>query len=105
MFQRRLVDPTRSRDFSVWTGVSSWCGPCSNYRPRWREAVLLRDVREFSYQEIAHRLGLPDGTVKSRINRGRRELARQIATLEREQAAEAGSRTTTPHVTASGAEQ
>ena len=73
--------------------------------PTLREAVLLRDVREFSYQEIAHRLGLPDGTVKSRINRGRRELARQIATLEREQAAEAGSRTTTPHVTASGAEQ
>ena len=43
-----------------------------------REAVLLRDIQEFSYQEIAQRLKLPEGTVKSRINRGRHELARQI---------------------------
>jgi RNA polymerase sigma-70 factor (ECF subfamily) len=43
-----------------------------------RTAVLLRDIHELSYQEIASRLGLPEGTVKSRINRGRAELARQI---------------------------
>jgi RNA polymerase sigma-70 factor (ECF subfamily) len=43
-----------------------------------RAAVLLRDIQELSYQEIADRLGLPEGTVKSRINRGRTELARQI---------------------------
>ena len=73
--------------------------------PALREAVLLRDIQELSYQEIAHRLQLPDGTVKSRLNRGRRALARQIAMLEREQSAMVGSRTTTPHVTASGAGQ
>src|SRR6478735_7450874 len=39
-----------------------------------REAVVLRDLQEFSYQEIADQLGLPEGTVKSRINRGRFEL-------------------------------
>ncbi len=43
-----------------------------------KTAVILRDLHELSYQEIAERLGLPEGTVKSRINRGRIELARQI---------------------------
>jgi RNA polymerase sigma factor (sigma-70 family) len=43
-----------------------------------RTAVLMRDIQELSYQEIADRLKLPEGTVKSRINRGRTELARQI---------------------------
>jgi RNA polymerase sigma-70 factor (ECF subfamily) len=43
-----------------------------------RTAVLMRDIQELSYQEIADRLRLPEGTVKSRINRGRTELARQI---------------------------
>lgn len=50
--------------------------------PTLREAVVLRDLQEFSYQEIADRLRLPEGTVKSRINRGRLELARQIRRLE-----------------------
>jgi RNA polymerase sigma-70 factor, ECF subfamily len=46
-----------------------------------RTAVLLRDLQELSYQEIADRLQLPEGTVKSRINRGRKELARQVMRL------------------------
>jgi RNA polymerase sigma-70 factor (ECF subfamily) len=50
--------------------------------PALREAVTLRDLQDFSYLEIAARLGLPEGTVKSRINRGRLELARQIRRLE-----------------------
>ena len=47
-----------------------------------RQAVVLRDLQEFSYQEIADQLGLPEGTVKSRINRGRLELARQLRRLQ-----------------------
>src|ERR1700704_5720842 len=43
-----------------------------------RKAVLMRDIQELTYQEIADQLHLPEGTVKSRINRGRTELARQI---------------------------
>ena len=50
--------------------------------PALREAVVLRDLQEFSYQEIADRLRLPEGTVKSRINRGRLELAKQLTRLE-----------------------
>jgi RNA polymerase sigma-70 factor (ECF subfamily) len=50
--------------------------------PALREAVVLRDLQEFSYQEIAARLQLPEGTVKSRINRGRLELARQMRRLQ-----------------------
>ena len=46
-----------------------------------RTAVLMRDLQELSYQEIADALSLPEGTVKSRINRGRTELARQINKL------------------------
>ena len=46
-----------------------------------RTAVLMRDIQEWSYQEIADKLRLPEGTVKSRINRGRTELARQIRKL------------------------
>ena len=46
-----------------------------------RTAVVMRDIQELSYQEIADQLHLPEGTVKSRINRGRHELARQITRL------------------------
>jgi RNA polymerase sigma-70 factor (ECF subfamily) len=50
--------------------------------PTLREAVVLRDLQEFTYQEIADKLRLPEGTVKSRINRGRLELARQMRRLQ-----------------------
>ena len=46
--------------------------------PDLREAVILRDLQDQSYQEIAAVLRVPEGTVKSRINRGRAELARLL---------------------------
>jgi RNA polymerase sigma-70 factor (ECF subfamily) len=46
-----------------------------------REAVVLRDIKELSYQEIVEKLRLPEGTVKSRINRGRFELGRALLAL------------------------
>ena len=57
-----------------------------------RTAVLLRDIQELSYQEIADQLRLPEGTVKSRINRGRKELARQILCLREDDDREANRR-------------
>ena len=53
--------------------------------PTLRTAVMLRDIQELTYQEIATTLRLPEGTVKSRINRGRTELARQIQKLRDQQ--------------------
>jgi RNA polymerase sigma-70 factor (ECF subfamily) len=44
--------------------------------PELREAVILRDLEELEYREIARVLNVPEGTVKSRLNRGRSELAR-----------------------------
>jgi len=43
--------------------------------PQTRQVIVLRDLRGLDYQEIAASLGIPEGTVKSRLNRGRRELA------------------------------
>ena len=44
-----------------------------------RQAVWLRDVEEFSYAEIANIIGVPIGTVMSRISRGRRMLYERLA--------------------------
>jgi RNA polymerase sigma factor (sigma-70 family) len=46
--------------------------------PELREAVILRDLQDMDYREIAGVLKVPEGTVKSRINRGRAELARLL---------------------------
>lgn len=56
-----------------------------------RTAVVMRDIQELSYQDIATRLNLPEGTVKSRINRGRNELARQIKRLRGDDYSPTGS--------------
>lgn len=45
---------------------------------RYREAVLLSDVHDFRYAEIAEILGVPEGTAKSRLFRGRRILQRKL---------------------------
>ncbi len=49
-----------------------------------REAVILRDLQDMDYKEIAQVLGIPEGTVKSRISRGRAELARLLERTKRE---------------------
>jgi RNA polymerase sigma-70 factor (ECF subfamily) len=46
--------------------------------PELREAVILRDLQGLDYNEIQAVLAVPEGTVKSRINRGRIELARVL---------------------------
>jgi RNA polymerase sigma-70 factor, ECF subfamily len=50
--------------------------------PDLREAVVLRDLQDLDYVEVAQVLGVPEGTVKSRINRGRLELARVLKRME-----------------------
>ena len=50
--------------------------------PDLREAVILRDLEDMDYKEIAVVLKIPEGTVKSRISRGRAELARLLQRIE-----------------------
>jgi RNA polymerase sigma-70 factor (ECF subfamily) len=53
-------------------------GALQKLSPELREAVILRDLQDLDYREIAMVLKVPEGTVKSRINRGRAELARLL---------------------------
>jgi RNA polymerase sigma-70 factor (ECF subfamily) len=46
---------------------------------QYREVVLLADVEEFAYREIAETLSIPIGTVMSRLSRGREMLRRELA--------------------------
>ncbi len=46
-------------------------GCISTLRHEYREVLVLRDVEGYSYEEIGHALGLPEGTIKSRLFRGR----------------------------------
>jgi RNA polymerase sigma-70 factor, ECF subfamily len=50
--------------------------------PDLRECLILRDIEDLSYQEIVDRLKIPEGTVKSRINRARIELAKALRRMK-----------------------
>lgn len=50
--------------------------------PDLRQCVILRDIEELTYQEIVDLLQIPEGTVKSRINRGRIELAKVLRRMK-----------------------
>jgi RNA polymerase sigma-70 factor (ECF subfamily) len=50
-----------------------------NLPQRYAEAVMLSDVQEFTYKEIQETLGIPLGTVMSRVSRGRQLLRVQLA--------------------------
>ena len=64
------VRATEGRD-AVWQGLQA-------LDPRFRHVVVLRDLEGFKYSEIATMLGIPLGTVKSRILRGREALKREL---------------------------
>jgi len=51
---------------------------------QYREAVILRDIQELSYEEISKITGLSMGTVKSRINRGRTQLQKLLKDIHNE---------------------
>jgi RNA polymerase sigma-70 factor (ECF subfamily) len=52
--------------------------------PELREAVILRDLEDMDYKEIAQVLRIPEGTVKSRISRGRGELAKLLERIQKQ---------------------
>ena len=50
----------------------------------YREAVILRDIQGMSYEEISEILGINEGTIKSRINRGRAQLQELLKGIYKE---------------------
>jgi len=54
---------------TIWEGLNA-------LPPEMRMTIILRDIQGKSYEEVAEIMSLPAGTVKSRINRGRLQLAR-----------------------------
>ncbi len=80
----RLADTARSQERHV-SGlelkVAIQCA-LKQLSPELREAVILRDLEELDYKEIAAVLKIPEGTVKSRISRGRGELARLLERIQ-----------------------
>lgn len=53
-------------------------------KPAYREVVILRDIQDLSYEEISEITGLPIGTVKSKINRGRAQLQKLLKSIYKE---------------------
>ncbi len=80
----RLAD-TRQNQEQRFAGLelrAAIQGALTKLSPELREAVILRDLEDLDYKEIAVVLKIPEGTVKSRISRGRAELARLLQRME-----------------------
>jgi RNA polymerase sigma factor, sigma-70 family len=82
----RLADPRPSQEHHVSSleQKSRIQAALKQLSPELREAVILRDLEDMDYKEIAQVLRIPEGTVKSRISRGRGELARLLQRIERQ---------------------
>ena len=76
----QIADPSRTADEQVQSRETRDIvhQALQKLSPELREAVILRDLQDMDYKEIAGALKVPEGTVKSRINRGRAELARLL---------------------------
>ncbi|HYK48188.1 MAG TPA: RNA polymerase sigma factor [Terriglobales bacterium] len=76
----KIEDKAPSADASVQSRETREAGhrALQKLSPELREAVILRDLQDMDYKEVATVLKVPEGTVKSRINRGRAELARLL---------------------------
>ncbi len=79
--QRSGIDSQADRTLRAREAADLLQAALSRLPPDQREAVILRDVQGMEYREIAGTLEIAEGTVKSRINRGRREFARQLRAL------------------------
>lgn len=69
-----------SPDSGAGALLPSMCRKLDALPPGFRSAVVLVDLESFSYRDAARALGVPVGTVMSRLHRGRKLLAEQMAT-------------------------
>ncbi len=79
---KAFVMPDRSADNSIKSGLIQKA--MMKVKEVYREVVILRDVQNLSYEEIAEITGLSIGTVKSRINRGRTQLQKLLSNIYQE---------------------
>jgi RNA polymerase sigma-70 factor (ECF subfamily) len=82
----RLADPKPSQEHHI-AGLELKVriqSALKQLSPELREAVILRDLEDMDYKEISQVLRIPEGTVKSRISRGRGELARLLQRIDRQ---------------------
>ena len=82
----RLADsrPSQEQNFASLELKVKVQAALKQLSPELREAVILRDLEDMDYKEIATVLRIPEGTVKSRISRGRGELARLLQRTDRQ---------------------
>jgi RNA polymerase sigma-70 factor, ECF subfamily len=73
-----VADPTAERQVDAVADRASLDAALAELADDFRAAVVLRDVADLDYAEIAEVLGVPVGTVKSRIARGRAQLADRL---------------------------
>ena len=77
--EQKESNARRPDDLALASELSSQVqGALQKLSPELREAVIQRDLQGLDYAEIQQVLSVPEGTVKSRINRGRIELARLL---------------------------
>jgi RNA polymerase sigma-70 factor (ECF subfamily) len=81
----QLADPTEGQDVALQRGqLQQSVGRAIAAVPeKYRIALVLRDIEGLAYEEIAEVLGIPGGTVRSRINRARGMLKRKLQPLLR----------------------
>lgn len=76
---KKFVAPDRAADNVLKSGLIQKA--LMKVKDVYREVVILRDIQELSYEEIAEVTGLSIGTVKSRINRGRTQLQKILKNI------------------------
>jgi RNA polymerase sigma factor (sigma-70 family) len=72
--EKRLPDEVTHQNFCMEKLEEA----LSSLNEEYREAVILRDIQQLSYEEISEITDLPIGTVKSRINRGRKRIQERL---------------------------
>lgn len=83
----QLADPTEGQEVALQRQqLQRAVGQAIDTVPeKYRLALVLRDIEGFAYEEIGHMLGIPGGTVRSRINRARMMLKRRLRPLLRKE--------------------
>jgi len=73
-----LSGSTPEEEFIIDQAVSDLMGSIRNLPESYRQVAELRFIKDYAYEDIARELGLPLGTVKTRINRARKQLEKMI---------------------------